>query len=339
MDEESQIASGLSLTYDTIKGWGADFYALLPNLIVGCVVLLLFTIVAFIVNKAIRSYFTRNERIDLGNILAGFGFWGFVSLGVLIALTVIMPSLQPADLLASLGIGSLAVGFAFKDILQNWLAGLLILLRLPFRRGDQIKVGDAEGTVRRIEPRATIIRTYDGRDIVIPNTLIYTDKVTVHTSQPTRRTGIDITVGYDYNIRVITQIIQNALSPIKEILKDPEPQVLCWDLGSTSLGIKIRWWIDSERSDEVISRARAVQAIKEAFEANDIDPTDPQLVYYQSVDKPTSSTSSKKQKPIETSTETLVEGPPPPVFEMSADDPETFDPKLEDKKDTLLADK
>ncbi len=338
MDEENKISSGLSLTYQTIKEWSVDFYELLPNLIVGFVVLIFFITISHIIKRTIQGYFTGRERIDLGNILAGFGFWGFLSFGILVSITVITPSVQPADLLASLGIGSLAVGFAFKDILQNWLAGLLILLRLPFRRGDQIRVGDAEGTVRRIEPRATIIRTYDGRDIVIPNTMIYTDKVTVHTSQPTRRTGIDITVGYDYSIRKITQIIQSALAPIEEILDDPEPQVLCWDLGSTSLGIRIRWWIESERSNETISRARAVQAIKEAFEANDIDPTDPQLVYYQDVEKGKSEEGGKNNS-VETDSSTLVEGPPPPVFEMSENDPETFDPKLDEKSQTMLADK
>ncbi len=336
MTQTNKISSGLSLTYQTVEGWIIDFYEMLPNIIVAIIILLLFGVVAYATSRLIASYFSRRDRVDLGNILSDFGFWGLIIFGGLIALTIITPSLNPGDLIASLGIGSLAIGFAFKDILQNWLAGLLILLRLPFRRGDQIKVGVAEGTVRRIEPRATIIRTYDGRDIVVPNTQIYTNMVTINTSQPKRRMELDVTVGYDYPVRRISQIIQNALMPIEEIIKDPAPQVLCWDLGSTSLGIKIRWWISSEKSEETISRARAVQAIKEAFEANDIDPTDPQLIYYKNSSPPNVETSDSQQSVDNVPEKALIEGPLPPQFIMSADDPETEDKKIDSKDETML---
>jgi small-conductance mechanosensitive channel len=241
--------------------------------------------------------------------------------------------MEPVDLLGGLGLGSLAVGFAFKDILQNWLAGLLILLRLPFRRGDQIEVIGLKGTVLRIEPRATIMRTYDGKDIVIPNTTIYTNDVTIQTSQPTRRIEMDITVGYENDIDRIRDILTKALEKVDEIRKDPPPQILCWELGATSLGIKLRWWISSERSQEVISRARAVEAIKKAFAANDIDPTDPSLVYSVNMAPPAKSTSSDKDK-LEMERSTAGD---PTSIQMDADDPETYTAKMDDKADTLLS--
>lgn len=329
MDDDSTFSAGLNLALNTVQRWVSGFYAMLPNLIVGVVVLVLTGILAYSMGRIISGYFDRRDRTDLGRILADFAFWALVVFGILVALTIIVPSLNPADLLASLGIGSLAIGFAFKDILQNWLAGLLILLRLPFRRGDQIRVDEAEGTVQRIEPRATIIRTYDGRDIVVPNTTIYTNMVIIHTSQPCRRVELDFTVGYVYEIRRITAIIESCLRGVEEILADPPPQILCWELGSTSLGIKIRWWINSNRSQEVISRARAVQAIKEAFDANNVDPTDPQLIYYQTL---------KNETPFVQTNETDIvttEGPPPEM-EVSVNDPESEKPKMDSKDKTML---
>lgn len=322
---QETLTGGFELALEKMQSWGNDFYLLLPNLIAGALLALLFILIAYIMRRSVRAYFGVRGKTDLGQIVSGFAFWALISFGLLVALTVITPSIEPADLLSSLGIGSIAIGFAFKDILQNWLAGLLILLRAPFRRGDQIHVDGVEGTVIRIEPRATIIRTYDGRDIVVPNTTIFTNKVTIHTSQSIRRTEIDITVGYDYDIRMITTIIQNSLAQVEEILKDPPPQVLCWDLGSTSLGIKVRWWISAERAQQVIARARAVQAIKEAFEANDIDPTDPQLIFY------------KEQKLSETvqSPSVPVAGPPPEEVVVSRNDPEADRP-TESKKETML---
>lgn len=341
MDDQDTFTDGFTLALETVQGWIELFYARLPNLIVGIIILCLIGLLAYGIGRIIQGYFARKERVDLGRILADFSFWGLIVFGVLLSLTIIIPSIKPADMLASLGIGSLAFGFAFKDILQNWLAGLLILLRMPFRRGDQIKIDDAEGTVLRIEPRATIIRTYDGRDIVVPNTRVYTSMVQINTSQEVRRVEINFTVGYAYDIRQMTAIIENSLAQVEEILQDPPPQILCWELGSTSLEMKVRWWINSERSEEVISRSRAVQAIKEAFDANDIDPTDPQLIYYQNApyaepyNDGEPSAKSEKKKP---KSKKIAAGPPPPEMTISKNDPEAESVKMDSKDQTLLTD-
>ncbi len=342
MEEDNQsFADGFTLALETVNEWVESFYSLLPNIIAGAFIITIFLVIAFVARLVTRNYFARRARIDLGRILSNISFWTFVIFGIIIGLTIIMPSLKPGNLFASMGVGSLAIGFVFKDILQNWLSGLLILLRMPFRRGDQIIVGEAEGTVIRIDPRATILRTYDGRDIVVPNSTVYSTNVTIHTSQPQRRVEMNLTVGYNYDIRVITKIIENSLEQVEEILKDPVPQVLCWELGSTSLGIKVRWWIDSERSEEVISRARAVQAIKEAFDANDIDPTDPQLVYYHEAkdgDEILGEDGKSVPKKPDITEHTVEQGPPPPEFKTSANDPEAEQPKLDDKSKTMLSD-
>jgi small-conductance mechanosensitive channel len=327
MKSDDTTASGVSLALKKVHGWSSDFFLMLPNIAVGIVIFALFVLVSWGLRRTLSAYFNRTDRMDLGRLISDFLFWAIIVLGFLVFLTIIIPSLKPVDLLGSIGFGSLAFGFAFKDILQNWLSGLLILLRLPFRRGDQIRIGDVEGTVQAIEPRATIIRTYDGRDTIVPNTTIYTGIVTIQTSQPSRRVEIDFTVGYAYNIRRITDIIQNALKPIEEIIADPPPQILCWELGAKSLGVKVRWWIKSERAQEVISRARVIQAIKEAFDANDIDPTDPQLIYYQ-------------EAKMLVATERLKEGKkasaPPPEVIISKSDPEAKKTKLDSKGETML---
>ncbi len=332
------ITGGLSIAINTIQEWITNFYAILPNIAAGFFLLIVFVALALGAKISTKKFFTRRKRIDLGKILSDLAFWAFMLLGVLIALTIVMPSLKPGNLVASLGVGSLAIGFVFKDILQNWLSGLLILLRLPFRRGDQIVIGEAEGTVMRIDPRATVLRTYDGRDIIVPNSTVYSSNVTINTSQLQRRVELDLTVGYNYDVRVITRIIRNSLDQVEEILKAPAPQVLCWDLGSTSLGMKLRWWIDSERSEQVISRARAVQAIKEAFDANGIDPTDPQLIYYHEVKDGDKELGEDAKPPVTANESDVAAGPKPPEFETSDKDPEANQPKQDDKSQTLLRD-
>ena len=327
MDDISQL-TGIDLAMSKLAQWSEQFYLLLPNLMAGFLIFLVFLIVSYLVRHSMKAYFKRKDRIDLGNILSALVFWAFVIFGIMLALTIITPSLRPADLVSGLGLGSLAIGFAFKDILQNWLAGLLILLRLPFRRGDQIQINESEGTVVSIEPRATVLKTYDGRVIVVPNTEVYTSHVVVSTAFDIRRVELDITVGYDYSTDNIIEIILTAIQPLDEVMDDPAPQVLCWSLGATSMEMKIRWWVDSSRAEEVISRARIVQAIKETFELNDIDPTDPQLIYYKKHDPEQKIPNLKKKA--------LKKAPTPSKILMGRDDPETEDLKLDDKSETIL---
>ncbi len=170
---------------------------------------------------------------------------------------------------------------------------------------------------------------------MVPNTTIYTSQVTIHTSQEKRRVEFDFTVGYAYDIRKMTKIIEHSLSQVEEILQDPPPQILCWGLGSTSLEMRVRWWIHSQRSQEVISRSRAIQAIKEAFDANDIDPTDPQLIYYQKTQNGDEiPEASKSISPNDINT--VIEGPSPPEFKIAENDPEAKRTKKDSKDATML---
>lgn len=110
-----------------------------------------------------------------------------IQVGLFISLSIVIPSLKASDLVQLLGVSGVAIGFAFRDILQNFLAGILILLTEPFQINDQIVFKDFEGTVENIQTRATTIRTYDGRRIVIPNSELFTNSVTVNTAFEHRR--------------------------------------------------------------------------------------------------------------------------------------------------------
>ena len=155
-----------------------------------------------------------HSRENLGDVLGGFVNWMVLGLGLLFAATIVIPSLKPGDLIAGLGVSSVAIGFAFKDILQNWMAGLLILLRQPFEIDDQIEVNGFEGTVERIETRATIIETYDGQRVVVPNSDIYTHAVLVKTAHEKRRSQYDVGIGYGDDIDRACEVIRAAVEQV-----------------------------------------------------------------------------------------------------------------------------
>ena len=122
-----------------------------------------------------RSYTRQNLVLVLNRV----GSTAILFFGFLIALVIMIPGFTPGQLMSALGIGSVAIGFAFKDIFQNLLSGILILLSEPFRIGDSIVVNSLEGTVEDIQIRATFLRSPDGRRIVIPNATVYTSALTV----------------------------------------------------------------------------------------------------------------------------------------------------------------
>lgn len=149
----------------------------------------------FFVRKTLenRSYTRQNLVLVLNRV----GSTAILFFGFLIALVIMIPGFTPGQLMSALGIGSVAIGFAFKDIFQNLLSGILILLSEPFRIGDSIVVNSLEGTVEDIQIRATFLRSPDGRRIVIPNATVYTSALTVNTAYQQRRCEFVVGIGYD----------------------------------------------------------------------------------------------------------------------------------------------
>jgi small-conductance mechanosensitive channel len=157
-----------------------EIISLLPNLVLGLLIFILFLIAASVARSLTqRVALRRFPRQGLALLLARFAHTGIVLIGFLIAVSVIAPSFQAADLIKVLGIGTVAIGFAFQNILQNFLAGILLLLQEPFRLGDFISVTGIEGNVSEIQARATVVTTRDGNAVVIPNALIVTSPVAV----------------------------------------------------------------------------------------------------------------------------------------------------------------
>jgi small conductance mechanosensitive channel len=249
----------------------AGFFWLLPNLAIAAVVMAGFLGAAWVARRTVRSIVRRNDREDLGQLMGGFAWWGLVGLGLLVVATIIFPSIKPSDALATLGIGSVAIGFAFKDILQNWFAGFLILVRQPFRRGDQIVVEKYEGTVEHIEARATLIKTYDGRRVVIPNSDVYTRSVIVNTAYPTRRSEIDLGIGYGDDLQNAREVILAALTDLPHVEKSPAPEAIPWSIDESSVTIRVRWWSKSIRNQVVAARGDVVGALKNALTEAGID--------------------------------------------------------------------
>lgn len=270
-DAPQQVDIDPGMALERLDSWVDGAIRLIPNIVTAVVVIIIFYLLAVLTNRLVQKQFGRKGRDNLGEVLGGFLKWIVAFVGFLLAATIVIPTLRPGDLIAGLGVSSVAIGFAFKDILQNWLAGLLILLRQPFEINDQIEVNGHEGTVERIETRATIIKTYDGQRIVVPNSDIYTNAVLVKTAHEFRRSQYDIGIGYADDIDAARDVIRRAVASVDSVENDPAPEVLAWDLAASWVTLRARWWTNSRRSDVVHVRSNVIIAIKTALDDAAID--------------------------------------------------------------------
>ncbi len=245
----------------------------LPSIILAIVVFVVFFFLARGIKLAIRrvTRHRRNAR-SLGMVLGRLAQGAIILIGAFVALTIVVPSFKIGDLVNLLGISGVAVGFAFRDILQNFLAGILILLTEPFEINDQIVFKNFEGTVENIETRATTIRTYDGRRIVIPNAELFTNSVTVNTAFDKRRIEYDFGIGYGDDIDHAKQLILETIRETEGVLSDPAPDVLVMELADFTVNIRGRWWIQPpRRADTLDFRDKVLTAVKNKLTANGVD--------------------------------------------------------------------
>ena len=229
-----------------------QFTERLPYMGIALIVFIVFYVVGVILKRLAARFTLRTRRHrSVGIVLGRLGQGILVLLGLLIALVIAVPGFTPGQLVSVLGLSSVAIGFAFRDILQNFLSGVLLLLSEPFRIGDQIKSGDYEGTVENIETRATSIVTYDGRRIVMPNATLFVNPVTVKTANQKRRLEYDMKLPRDTDIARIKHLILRTITPLPHVLDDPSPDVLLVGLGDNDVTLRMRWWIQPPRHFEL----------------------------------------------------------------------------------------
>lgn len=249
-----------------------QFIALIPNLLVGLVIFLMFLLLGAVVRRATESFarrtgLARNAQFVLGRLMRTL----VVLLGLLMVFPIVFPQVTGAQVIEVLGIGGVAVGFAFRDVLQNFLAGILLFITQPFKIGDEIIFKEFEGRVEDIQTRATMLRTYDGRRVVLPNAELFIHAVVVNTAYPIRRSQYDVGVGYGDDIDLARRLIVEAVASVPEVLDTPAPEALVVDLAPSSVNIRARWWTGSARGDQVSVQGQVVFAIKQTLSAHGID--------------------------------------------------------------------
>ena len=261
--EEEEIAETLG---EQLAAWAEAAVEAAPRVGVALGVL----IATWFLVRAIRlgiARFGRRMRPNLVEVLQLMASVGLYFLGGLVALTIVFPTVTPGSALTTLGLGSVAVGFAFKDTFENFLAGILILFREPFRIGDFVECDGIEGKIEQITIRDSRIRQVDGQLVVVPNHELFRNPVVVRTDKELRRTSITVGVAYGEDVDESRRVIHDAVVAMNSVRDDVhDVQVFAREFNSSSLDFEVAWWTGSQPVDIRASRDQVVGAVKRALD-------------------------------------------------------------------------
>jgi small-conductance mechanosensitive channel len=268
-DSAGQVVA--SIQHSLMQIW-SDFLDRLPFIAAGLLVLMVTWGVAAIarrtVQRTLRDTAMRSSLKELLNRFAVMGVW---ILGVLLAAMVVFPGLTPTKALSAMGIASIAIGFAFKDIFENFFAGILLLWRFPFENGDFVECEDVMGAVEDISVRMTQVRHPSGELVVLPNSFLFKNPVRILTARNRRRVTLTAGIAYGANVPDAVAVITQAVKGCDSVSADHPVQVFPMAFGSSSIDIEVAWWSDPTPLGVRRSRGEVVAAIKRELDAAGIE--------------------------------------------------------------------
>jgi small-conductance mechanosensitive channel len=258
---------------DSLHRLNAAIVKVLPAAISAVIVLAMFWSLATLGRRIVRTGAQYIDNRSVRLLVTQVPYYLVWMVGFIVALDAVGVNLQSA--VTALGLGSVAIGFALKDILSNLVSGILILAIHPFGIGDQIVIGDTEGTVEQIEFRATYIRTYDGRLVLVPNGEVFTSRITNNTASPLRRASVYIYLGYKENMGRALSTVLDTLKSVPGVASAPPPSMRLHELHPNYIQLEARFWTDSHRTNLTSVASAAREAILRALKETGIQLPDP----------------------------------------------------------------
>ncbi len=244
--------------------WMDRVLAFLPTLLASLAIFVISLYAAGFLARMVGAVLRRREvDPELTLLLERVTQWSTIGLGLLMALQQV--GFQVTAFLAGLGVLGFTVGFALQDISKNLVAGVLLLLMQPFDIGDAVEVQGYAGTVEDVDLRATSIRTWDGRLVLIPNADVFTSVLVNLSKTPRRRVEVQVGVTYDSDLDRVEAVALEAVRSLEGVLEDPEPFVIFHTFGDSSINLTVYFWVDTQVISPFVAKSLGVRAIHRAF--------------------------------------------------------------------------
>jgi small conductance mechanosensitive channel len=199
----------------------------------------------------------------------------FIVTGIVIAMSILGATALIGSVLGAAGVLGLAIGFAMRDTIENYIASILLSVRRPFAPNDTVIIEGVEGRITTLNSRATIITTADGNEVRIPNAIVYKTKIVNLTHTPERRFEFELRVRLDTDVTCALAIALGAAKSVDGVLDEPAPAALVDRIDEYAIVLKVQGWVDQASSDFNKVKGETIRTIKEAFDAECIDLAEP----------------------------------------------------------------
>ncbi len=252
---------------DTFNIYWVEFLKILPRVIISIVLLIGFYLSAKYISGLVKKkLYTRTNDLLLSGFVEKISKWLFVIFGAMIAMKILGWTNLASGILTGAGISAVIIGFAFKNIGENFLSGLLLAFNRPFNVGDLIVTSGFTGTITSMDFRSTNIKTAEGQDVFIPNSYILNNPLTNYTKDGIRRFDFSIQLDYSANIEVVKELILSSIIKVDEILKSPPPIITTEQLTSNVI-LKVYYWVNSNKMERNILevKGQAIENCKESL--------------------------------------------------------------------------
>lgn len=216
-----------------------------------------------------RTASTKIDDEETLLLLSRLARWTVIVLGTVLALDQV--NFDVTGFVAGLGIAGLTIGFALQDITRNFIAGIILLIRQPFDIGDAVEAAGHAGTVLNVTTRDTVLKTWDGETVILPNLEVFTNPIINYSDLPNRRRTVRIGLGYDEDAERAIDVFLESIRGVNGVLEEPSPTLRAEELGDSALGLAARFWVNQETDSVFDVHSAVVRTIKETAERERID--------------------------------------------------------------------
>jgi small conductance mechanosensitive channel len=231
----------------------------LPNLLQAVIAVALTVVMARLVRRGVERALARADaERHVRVVVATLAFYAVGAVGLVVAFA--LGGVNLGLLVGSLGLATVALGFALQDIVSNFSAGIVLLLEHPFTEGDHIAIPDAEGEVEEIRVRATRLRAPDGELVIVPNKLLFTQVLRNSSATMRRRVEILLELPYGQDAARARELLLEAAAEVEGVSEDPAPRLLTQDLGQGARSLRLWFWVDSRSDDPLRVRSELLDA-------------------------------------------------------------------------------
>jgi len=253
-----------------LQSWFTSFIDFFPKIVAALVIFLITIVGAGFVAKSVKKYSAKRIKSpELLQLIFRITRWTLLIVGTVVALDQV--NFNVTGFIAGLGVAGFTIGFALQDMAKNFISGLLLLYRQPFIIDDAVKISTFTGLITEINIRDTVLKTYDGETVIIPNQEVFENPIVNYTHTKLRRQQVTIGLGYEEDSDKAQNIFLKVVQGVEGVEQDPVPSIYVSELGNSALILKVYYWTDQKENNIFDVQSRVITAIKKASDDNRIN--------------------------------------------------------------------